>query len=141
LKREVSPPPPLWPPVAHLLLVEDHPAILSLFERWLTQDGYDVIACCHFEDAKLHLNRAIPDALITDVRLGQFNGLHLAWELRGLRPTSPILVMTAYDDNVLRHEAERCGAVYWVKTSSREDFFEAFHLAAHRRTRENDHSS
>jgi len=127
------------PPVARVLLVDDDPAILSVFEEWLTQEGYDVIACRQFEDAKLQLDRGIPDALITDVRLGQFNGLHLAWELRELRPSSPILVMTAFDDNVIRHEAERCGAVYWVKTSSREDFVEAFHVAAHRGTTENDH--
>jgi len=127
------------PQVARVLLVEDDPAILSAFEEWLTQEGYDVIPCRRFEDAKLELNRVIPDALIADVRLGQFNGLHLAWELRELRPTSPILVMTAYDDSVIRHEAERCGAVYWVKTSSREDFLKAFHSAAQRGTTENDH--
>jgi DNA-binding response OmpR family regulator len=127
------------PPGARVLLVEDNPAILSAFEEWLTQEGYDVIACRQFEDAKLELSRVTPDALIADVRLGQFNGLHLAWELRELRPTSPIMVMTAYDDSVIRHEAERCGAVYWVKTPSRANFFEAFHSAVHRVTARSDH--
>nr|MBA3884527.1 response regulator [Acidobacteriota bacterium] len=55
------------------------------------------------------------DALVTDVRLGEYNGLQLAVIARDLQPNIRIIVYSGYNDPVLREEAERIGAVYLVK--------------------------
>jgi two-component system response regulator YesN len=61
----------------------------------------------------LHTDRF--DVLITDVRLGAFNGLQLAVLARDQNPEIQLIVFSGFDDPVLRQEAERLGAVYLVK--------------------------
>jgi two-component system response regulator YesN len=55
------------------------------------------------------------DALITDVRLGAFNGLQLAVMARDIQPNIQVIVFSGFDDPVLRADAERIGATYLVK--------------------------
>ena len=55
------------------------------------------------------------DILITDVRLGQFNGLQLAIIARDRDPGIGIIVFSGYDDPVLQAEAAQLGARYLVK--------------------------
>ena len=55
------------------------------------------------------------DALITDVRLGAFNGLQLAVIGRDTYPDIRLIVFSGFDDPVLRTEAEHVGATYMVK--------------------------
>ena len=55
------------------------------------------------------------DVLLTEVRLGAFNGLHLAILGKDLCPDLQIVVFSGYDDPVLRDEAERLGGRYVPK--------------------------
>jgi DNA-binding response OmpR family regulator len=50
-----------------------------------------------------------PDLIIADVRLGAFNGLHLA--MRAIWAGIPAIVM-GFEDGVLRREAAAMGAAY-----------------------------
>jgi hypothetical protein len=50
-----------------------------------------------------------PDLVIADVRLGAFNGLHLA--MRAIWAGIPAIVM-GFEDGVLRREAAAMGATY-----------------------------
>jgi len=49
------------------------------------------------------------------VRLGDFNGLQLAILARQRYPNARIVVMSAWDDPVLKRDAAQCGASYLVK--------------------------
>jgi two-component system C4-dicarboxylate transport response regulator DctD len=53
--------------------------------------------------------------LITDVRLGAYNGLQLIFRARALNPQLPVIVMTGYSDAAIRAEAQRLEAVYLEK--------------------------
>lgn len=55
------------------------------------------------------------DTVVVDVRLGEFNGLQLAHVARRYRPEARIVVISAWDDPVLKMEAASLGAVYLVK--------------------------
>ncbi len=72
-------------------------------------------ACSSFEVAKQLLRTTAYDVLITDVRLGAFNGLQLALLARDLYPRIRLIVFSGFDDPVLKAEAEQVGAVYMVK--------------------------
>ena len=104
----------------HVLLVDDDVALLRLVKHWLTGGGFTVTACDNFEDAKQQLTLSPPDALLTDVRLGAFNGLQLVILAKEQRPDMRAVVMSAYDDPMLREEAARCGAQYLLKPFTRE---------------------
>jgi YesN/AraC family two-component response regulator len=71
-----------------------------------------------FEEARHHITAARPDIVVTDVRLGAFNGLQLALLAKDVRPDARVVVFSGYDDPVLKEEARRIGATYMVKPVS-----------------------
>jgi DNA-binding response OmpR family regulator len=101
-----------------VLLVDDDHALLKLVSQWLTGGGFSVVACDSFEDARRELSLHPPDVLLTDLRLGAFNGLQLVILACEQQPQPLTVVMSAYDDPTLRDEAERCGARYLLKPFS-----------------------
>lgn len=103
-----------------VLVVDDDPALLRLMELWLSGGGYSVVACESFDDARQQLATAPPDLLLTDVRLGAFNGLQLAILAKEQCPDMVAVVMSAYDDSTLRKEAAQCGAQYLLKPFTSE---------------------
>ena len=113
----------------HVLIVDDDRAVLSLVEQWLTAAGYAVVACDRFETAKQHLSGGAPDVLLTDVRLGAYNGLQLVIlaKEQGLRTMA--LVMSAFDDPAMRSEARQCGAGFLIKPFNREQLLTAVQVA------------
>jgi DNA-binding response OmpR family regulator len=98
-----------------ILIVDDDPSLLEALERSFLEAGQDVVAHDSFEEARRTLQTTRFDALITDVRLGAFNGLQLAVIGRDTYPDIRLIVFSGFDDPVLRTEAEHVGATYMVK--------------------------
>ena len=98
-----------------ILIVDDDPSLLEALERSFLEAGEDVVAHDSFEEARRVLQTTRFDALITDVRLGAFNGLQLAVIGRDTYPDIRLIVFSGFDDPVLRTEAEHVGATYMVK--------------------------
>jgi DNA-binding NtrC family response regulator len=69
--------------------------------------GYRVRAAKTFDEAKALLAAERPDILITDLRLGQYNGLHLVLRTRTDHPEMAALVTSRVPDAVLEAEAQR----------------------------------
>jgi FixJ family two-component response regulator len=87
-------------------------AVVELVQSW----GLSVLSFDKFEAARAKLLGGVDaDALLVDVRIGAFNGLHLVHLARKLNPTMAVVAMTGFDDPVLRAEAERAGATFLVK--------------------------
>ena len=97
------------------LIVDDDQALLRLMKTWLTGIGFEVETFDRFEPAKIRLMGSAPDVLITDVRLGAFNGLQLVVLAKLANPELVAVVLTGFDDRVLRKEAADAGAVYLSK--------------------------
>ena len=102
-------------PPQKILIVDDDPSLLEALERSFKEAGEDVVAHSSFEQARRALQTTHFDALITDVRLGAFNGLQLAVISRDTYPDIRLIVFSGFDDPVLRTEAEHVGATYVVK--------------------------
>jgi CheY-like chemotaxis protein len=90
---------------AVVLVVEDDRAIRYLFTQVLASNGFQVIAC---EDGTSGLATAkarIDDiqAMVTDSRMPGLDGRELIAQVRALRPTLPILVVSGnIDENAAR---------------------------------------
>jgi DNA-binding NtrC family response regulator len=97
------------------VIVDDDRAVLSLFVRAFREAGCDVVAFSDFLDAKDHLSHSTPDILITDLRLGAFNGLHLVALCHPPEGGVTAIVLTGHDDPVLHREAAAAHALYVVK--------------------------
>jgi DNA-binding response OmpR family regulator len=111
-------------PTQRVLIVDDEPALLDALRTALRRAGCDVTACRTFEDAREQLVTDDFDVLVTDVRLGAFNGIQLAVIARDKSPTRRIIVFSGYDDPVLRDEAARLGGTYLLKPVTAEMLLE-----------------
>jgi YesN/AraC family two-component response regulator len=88
--------------------------------RWLVDDGCEVVACHTVEAARVCLEPLKPDVLLTDVRLGKDNGFFLAVMASQKAPATRIIVMSGFDDPVLRLEAQKLNAEYLLKPLDRD---------------------
>ncbi len=98
-----------------ILVIEDDLSLLEVVVRAFREAGHNVVACSTFEEGREALRTQFFDVVLTDVRLGAFNGLQLALIARDLHPTTKVIVYSGFADPVLQAEAERVGAVYLVK--------------------------
>lgn len=80
---------------SRILIIEDSAEVVSLLERVLGENGYDVRAAF---DGNAGLARAVeqsPDLVILDLGLPGRDGLQVAAELRRRGITAPVLMLTA----------------------------------------------
>ncbi len=98
-----------------VLLLDDDESLVKMLRQWLTSAGHEVVALSDFGAAQNYLSLNEPDALVTDVRLGAFNGMQLLLFAKMARPQMGAIAMTGYDDRALRNEAARMGASFLVK--------------------------
>ena len=101
-----------------VLVVDDDPDLLRVFEKAFVRSGLDPVVHDTFEGARGALQIGTFDALVTDVRLGAYNGLQLAIVAQAHHPSIRIIVLSGFDDPVLRGEAERLGATFYPKPVS-----------------------
>ncbi len=106
---------PVTGAVKRIVITDDDGGILELMTEWLTRAGHDVVAFNDFEAARTYLMTHKPDVLITDVRLGAYNGVQLAMLANRDVPGTVAIVLTGFDDPVIRREATMAGAHYFVK--------------------------
>jgi DNA-binding NtrC family response regulator len=98
-----------------ILIVEDEVPLLDAIVRAFREAGRPVVACSTFEEGRQALRAQRFAGLLTDVRLGAFNGIQLAVIARDLQPETKLIVYSGFDDPVLRAEAERIQALYVLK--------------------------
>jgi len=80
-------------------------------ERWLRRAGFETECASTFETARPRLTVGSPDVLISDVYLGEYNGLHLAIVGRDRRPNL-VAIVIGPPDPFLAKEAGHHGATY-----------------------------
>jgi len=104
----------------HLVLIDDDEGLLEVMSKWFKLAGFQVTRFNQFTDAKRYLSGAHADVVITDVRLGAYNGLQLAILAKLEDPSIVAIVLTGFDDPVMRKEAENAGVEFLVKPVSGE---------------------
>jgi DNA-binding response OmpR family regulator len=116
-----------------ILLVEPDSRSSAATERWLSDAGYLTVSVRTFDDAARQLAVDCPDLLVTAVRLGAFNGLHLVLRCRGDYPYLPMIVTGEEEDPLLAGEVTRYGARFVAKSVEPERFLRVvFELLAGR---------
>jgi DNA-binding response OmpR family regulator len=99
----------------HILVVDDDENVRMGWVEVLATAGYSVAAAGSFEHGRLLLDVHRPNLLITDVRLGDFNGLQLALRARSAAQPLPTIVITGFADPVIKSEVQRLEAIYLEK--------------------------
>jgi DNA-binding NtrC family response regulator len=90
-----------------LIVAQSEGLATSLFS-WLGAAGYEVAIVTTVAAAKLHLD-AHPELVIAEVKLGEYNGLHVALHARALGIAALVL---GHPDAVLERDAQEFGVSY-----------------------------
>jgi DNA-binding NtrC family response regulator len=97
----------------YILLVEPNDLARGLIEAAASRLG-EVESFGQFEPARARLRLGGFDYLVTNIRLGAYNGLHLAYLLSAAGATPRAIVYSDERDVGLAREAQRAGAFYEV---------------------------
>jgi CheY-like chemotaxis protein len=79
-----------------ILVAEDEALAAMAIEDELLREGYDVIVAPDGQAALESAREALPDLLLTDLRMPRLDGLGLIRALRDMAPQLPVVVMTGY---------------------------------------------
>ena len=103
-----------------VLVVATSTRLANALLNWLAPSGYEVLVATTYPAGKEQL-AFHPDLVITEVKLGQFNGLQLA--IRAGAADIPTIVL-GVDDPVLQQDARHLGVSFVTSeelTSERSD--------------------
>ena len=81
---------------ARILIVDDDPDMLHLIGVRLSAAGYQISAAESGEAALISFRTNRPQMVITDLRMGQMDGLALFDHLQAEAPTMPVIILTAH---------------------------------------------
>jgi DNA-binding NtrC family response regulator len=81
---------------ARILVVDDHAELTETIVDGLLQHGYEGVGVSSGEAALRLLRTERIDALVTDLRMPELDGLTLMRTSVALDPLRPVIVMTAY---------------------------------------------
>ena len=98
-----------------ILVLEDDPAVGALNVAALKGDGHQVALYSSFEEARKALRDSAPDALLTDVRVGSYNGLQLAIMFRSISEDGAIVVVSGHGDPMIVNETKNISASFFTE--------------------------
>ena len=81
-----------------LLVVDDEPGLLLAVSDTMRAEGYEVMTARRGAEAMIRVAEALPDLIISDIRMPGMNGYQLVQNLRSNPRTRlvPIVFLTAY---------------------------------------------
>src|SRR6187401_3572892 len=93
-----------------LLVVDDDPSVIRLVERFVQNQGFDVIARTGGLPLLAELPHLQPDVALVDLRMPEVGGLDLFRAIREAHPTCHVILMTAHTTVDSAIEAVKMGA-------------------------------
>ncbi len=83
-----------------ILIVDDEPSIVTLLQYNLGQAGFEIITAMDGIDGERLAKSESPDLIILDVMLPRLDGITVCKQLRQDKIMTPILMLTAKDDEL-----------------------------------------
>jgi signal transduction histidine kinase/CheY-like chemotaxis protein len=107
--REDEPAPP-----ARILVIDDEPAVLEVFQEYLGMQGYAVSSASSGEEAVRILPGLLPDIILTDINLPGLSGLEVMRFAKTVDPEIGVVVVTGHASASNAIEALRQGAFNYI---------------------------
>jgi DNA-binding NtrC family response regulator len=101
---------------ARIFVVDDDTSSRELLSRILASEGHQVVALSDGREALERLARepVPPDLVVSDIRMGEVDGLQLTDTLRARAPDTPVILVTAFGNIDGALDAIRRGAVEYI---------------------------
>lgn len=97
-----------------VLIIDDELMICKTLEAGLTDIGYDVATVLNGKDALKKISSYKPVIVLTDMRLGNENGIDLIDDIKKIDSDIEVIVMTAYSDIISAVLAIKKGAFDYI---------------------------
>lgn len=111
-------------PQYNFLVVDDEELVRNLIVTLLSKSGHSSITAVDGVDALDRMKGNQIDAVITDIKMPNMDGVALTVEILKRCPGLPILVMTAFDEEYTAGGAIAAGAREYIKKPfSPDEFF------------------
>jgi CheY-like chemotaxis protein len=111
--------------MAKILLVDDDPLMVRMYQKKLLVDGYDVETAEDGQEALDKINKSLPDLVLLDIMMPKLNGLEVLKTVKSNPSTRnlPVILLTnlgGSDDDI--NKGLELGAVaYLIKAGNRPD--------------------
>ena len=99
---------------AQLLVVDDDPVTLGLLKEVLSKEGHGVTVALGGEEAIARGKEGIFDVVITDVRMGDKDGMEVLKFFKKASPETTVIMITAFGSIETAIEAIRAGAYDYI---------------------------
>ena len=117
-----------------LLLADDHTMLRQSLNRFLTEEGFEVVGEAGDGEEAIRLAEELkPDVVIMDVSMPVLDGIEATRTLRRRLPDTEVVVLTMFGDGAVAERAFRAGAAgFLAKDCSLDEVAEAVRIAADR---------
>jgi len=99
-----------------LLILDDDFAIRLLYKLELTDEEYLVFDTDDCKNIMDIIDQKMPDLVILDIKMGQFNGRNILRKIRNKYYDMPVILCSAYD--IFKHDLKSIAADFYVTKSS-----------------------
>jgi len=114
----------------NVAIVDDDASLCKAMSRLLAAAGIESVTYPSAESFLDGRPGSEPGCLLLDIQLGGMSGFELQQRLAAAGETTPVIFITAHDEQEVRQQAERFGCVaYLQKTDSGEAVIEAVRRA------------
>ncbi len=100
---------------ANILVVEDQDSIRHFVVKALEDEGHVVRGVDSVREARVALDRDMPDLAFLDLKLPDGSGLELLREIKRIQPEVAVVLMTAFGELETAVEAMSAGAYWFMK--------------------------
>lgn len=107
-----------------VLLVDDYERLLEAWRRLLEPSCEIVGGVTNGHEALSLVQTLKPDVIVVDLSMPGLSGLDVCREVRQINPGTRVVLVSADDNEALRHAAERFGAAAFVTKSEAADELE-----------------
>ena len=117
-----------------ILLVEDDASVAQVICSALDAEGMNVESCSSVDERNQHLSLNVYDLLITDVGLGEADGLETLDAVKAINPEMPIIVISARNTLDTAVRASETGAFeYFPKPFDLDELIEVVQQAINKK--------
>ncbi len=97
-----------------ILLIDDDDNLRRVTEYNLTTDKFQVISGASGREGLKLFRKNDPDLIVTDIKLGDMNGLEILNKVKKDRPDIPVIIITAFGTIEMAVKAMREGAFHFI---------------------------
>ncbi len=99
-----------------ILLVEDEPSLLELYQKELEDEGFQVITTTDGDQAIELAKKVLPNLVVLDIKINKVLGLEVLREIKTFDRKIPVILNTAYA-TFRAHFSSWMADAYIVKSS------------------------